>query len=142
VVSEERRFPGQGLIEENLSGRIGEMVFPSDDMSDMHQMVIDDTSEIVGGHPIGTDDNKIANSSRIEIHLSMDEVFKQDGSSSYTKSEDGLEAGRFHFGNFFCREGTAPPVIAGHLSPGELFFSKLLQSFFGAKTLITFSFLG
>jgi hypothetical protein len=72
----------------------------------------------------------------------MDEIFKEDGSSSYMKSEDGLEARRFHFGNFFCREGTAPPIVARHLPSGELFFSEILQSFFGAKTLITLSFSG
>jgi hypothetical protein len=71
----------------------------------------------------------------------MDEVFKENRSCSHVKSKDGVKAGRFLLGNLFCREGTAPPIIAGHLSFGELFFSKLLQSFFGTKTLIALSFL-
>jgi hypothetical protein len=52
VVSKERRLPSQCLIKEDLSGRVGEMVFPSDDMRDVHQMVIDDTGKIIRGHSI------------------------------------------------------------------------------------------
>jgi hypothetical protein len=57
------------------------------------------------------------------------------------KSEDGVKTGRFHFSNLLPREGAAPSVVAGHLPFGELFFSKVFQPLFGAKTLITLSFL-
>jgi len=142
VVSEERGLPGQCLIEEDLPGCVGEMVFPSNDMSDFHQMVVNDTGKVIGGHPIGTDDNEIAHPGRIEVHLSMDEVFKKDRSSAHVESEDRLKAGRFHFGNLFGGEGATPSVIAGHPSFRKLFFSKFFKSFFGAETLITFPLLG
>jgi hypothetical protein len=70
----------------------------------------------------------------------MDEIFEEDRPSSHMKPDDRAEAGRFHPGNLRCREGTTPPVITGHLSLGELFFSKLIEPFLGAKTLITLSF--
>jgi hypothetical protein len=57
------------------------------------------------------------------------------------KSDDRVETGRFHPGDVRRREGTASPVIAGHLSFGELFFSKFFEPLFRAKTLITLSFL-
>jgi hypothetical protein len=141
VVGEERGLPGKGLVKEDLPGGIGEMVLPSDDVSDVHGVVINDAGKIVSRHAIRPDDDKIANPRRIEIHLSMDEVLKQDWPSSHVKSEDGLKAGRFHLSNLLLGEGAAPSVVAGHLSFGELFFSKVFQPLFGAKTLITLSFL-
>jgi hypothetical protein len=142
MVSEERGLPGQGLIEEDLPGGIGEVILPSDDVSDVHGVVINDAGKIISRHPIGPDDDKIANPGRIEIHLPMDEVLKQDGPSSHVIPEDRLKTGRFHFTDLLFRESAAPPVIAGHLSFGELFFSKVFQPLFGAKTLITLSLLG
>jgi hypothetical protein len=70
----------------------------------------------------------------------MDEVFEDNCPSSHMKPDNRAEAGRFHPGNLCRREGTASSVITGHLSLRELFFSKLIESFFGAKTLITLSF--
>ena len=141
VVSKERRLPAQCLIKEDLPGRIGEMVFPPDDMRDVHQMVIDDTGKIVSGHSIRPDNDKIADSRGIEIHLSMDEIFEKNRPSPHVKPDDGPEPGRFHPGDLGCGEGTASSVIAGHLSLGELFLSEFFESLFGAKTLIALPFL-
>jgi hypothetical protein len=141
MVTKERRLPGKGLIEKDLPGRIGEMVFTSNDMGHTHQMVIDDAGEVIGGHPIRANDDEIANSCGIEIHLSMDEVFKNDGPSPHAKSNGGSEARGFHLANLLLSERTAPSIIPGHLSFGELFFPEVLQSFFGAEALVALSFL-
>jgi hypothetical protein len=52
VMSKRRGLTSQSLIDEDLSRRVGEMVFPSDDMGNMHQMVIDDTGKIIGRNAI------------------------------------------------------------------------------------------
>jgi len=70
----------------------------------------------------------------------MDEIFEEDRPFSHMKPDGRAEAGRFHPGNLCWSQGTAPSVITGHLPFGELLFSKLIESFFGAKTLITLSF--
>ncbi len=41
----------QGLVEQELAGGVGQVVFAPDDMGDFHQAVIDDHSEIVGATP-------------------------------------------------------------------------------------------
>jgi hypothetical protein len=58
------------------------------------------------------------------------------------KTDNGPEPGGFHPGDLCGREGSAPPVIAGHLSRGELFLPEFLEPLFGAETLIAFPFLG
>jgi hypothetical protein len=138
---EERGLPGQGLIEENLPGGIREMVFPPNDVTDVHGVVINDTGKIISGHPIGPDDDEIADPGGIEIHLSMDEVLKHDRPFPDVKPQDGVKTGRFHLGNLRLGEGAASSVIPWHLSFGELLFSEIFQPLFGAKALITFSFL-
>jgi hypothetical protein len=71
----------------------------------------------------------------------MDEIFEGDRPSPYVKPDDRAEARRFHLCDLCRREGAASSVITGHLSLGELFFSKLIESFFGAEALITFLFM-
>jgi hypothetical protein len=141
VVSKKRGLPAQRLIEKDLSRCVGEMVFPPDDMRHVHRVVIDDARKIISGHPIRPDDDEIADSRRIEIHFSMDEIVKKNRPSSDVKPNNRVEARRFHSGDLCGREGAAAPVIAGHRSPGELFLPKFFESFLRAKTLITFSFL-
>jgi hypothetical protein len=140
MVGEERGPPGQGPIEEDLPGSVGEMVFSSDDVSDVHRVIIHDAGKIVSRHPIGSDDDKITDPGRIEIHFSVDQVLKQDRPFSDVEPQDGAKAGCFHVGNLVFREGAAPPVVPRHLSFGELFLPKAFQSLFGAKTFIALSF--
>jgi len=71
----------------------------------------------------------------------MDKIFEKDRPSFHVKSDDRVETRRFHPGDVRRGKGTASPVIAGHRSFGELFFSKLFEPLLGAKTLITLSFL-
>jgi hypothetical protein len=117
------------------------MVLASDDVRDVHGVVINDAGKIVSRHSIGPDDNEIADPGGIKIHFSVDEVLKHDRPFSDMKPQDGVKTGRFHFSNLLFGEGAAPSVIPGHLSFGKLFFSKNFQPLFGAKTLITLSFL-
>jgi hypothetical protein len=84
-----RRFPAQRLVEEDLPGGIGKMVISSNHMGHVHQSVIDDAGKIVGCHSVRPDNDKIANSFRIEGHSPMNKVFKSDGASLHMKSKDG-----------------------------------------------------
>jgi len=84
-----RRFPAESLVEEDLTGGIGKMIISSNDMGDVHPIVIDDAGEIVGCHSVRPDNDKIADSFRIEGHSPMNKVFKGDKASLHMKSKDG-----------------------------------------------------
>jgi hypothetical protein len=73
------------------------MIIPSNHMTDMHEMIIDDARKIVSCHPVRPEDDEISDSLRIEAYLSMDEVFKNDRTSLHVKSEDRVLAFGFHF---------------------------------------------
>jgi hypothetical protein len=110
-------------------------------MRDVHQMVINDAREIISGHSIGADSDKITDPGGIEIHLPVDEIFKKDRPFSHVKPGDRTEPRIFHRSNLRSRERTAPSVVPGHFSSGELFFSKFFEPLFRTKALITLSFL-
>jgi hypothetical protein len=84
-----RRLPTESLVEEDLTGGIGKMIISSNHMGDVHQIVIDDASEIVSCHSVRPDNDKIADSFRIEGHSPMHKVIKGDGASFHMKSKDG-----------------------------------------------------
>jgi hypothetical protein len=97
VVGKSGRLPTQCLIDQELTRGVREMIIPSNHMTDMHEMIIDDTSKIISGHPVRPEDDEISDSLRIKVHLSMDKVFKNDRTSLHVKSEDRVLAFGFHF---------------------------------------------
>ena len=52
-VGEPGRFDPQGLIDEDLPGGVGDVVFTPDDLGDAHGEVIHHHREIIGGNAVG-----------------------------------------------------------------------------------------
>ena len=48
------------------------MIFSANDVRNAHEVIINDHSEIIGGHTIGTDNDEIADSISFKFHLPAD----------------------------------------------------------------------
>jgi hypothetical protein len=52
-VPEARELPAEGLVEQDVLGRGGDPLFGADDVGDLHEVVVDDVGEVVGGEAVG-----------------------------------------------------------------------------------------
>ena len=76
--------PAQGAVEQDLLGRVGDVVLPADDVGHGHQVVVDDHSVVVGGHPVALDDDDVLQLVRVpllqpvahDLHAAVDHVVK------------------------------------------------------------------
>ena len=78
-MSEAGKGKPEGLIEKDLPGGIGEVVFPADDVGDLHQGVIHHGGEVIGRSAIGAHDDEILEKIVLKYLLPMDDIV-QDGS--------------------------------------------------------------
>src|SRR6266542_342827 len=77
-VSELRRRKPQCLVEQDLPGRVRDVVLAADHMRDLHQRVVDDDSEVVLRPPVGPDDDRIAELLRVERDIAAHDVVECD----------------------------------------------------------------
>ncbi len=68
-VGEVRRVEAEGLVEDDLLGRVGEVVFPADHVGDLHQRVVDDHREVVGGRPVGPGQDPVPEGVSVNGHV-------------------------------------------------------------------------
>ena len=50
---EARKIPAEGFVEEDVLGGGGDPFFGADDVGDVHEVVIDDVGEVIGGEAVG-----------------------------------------------------------------------------------------
>jgi hypothetical protein len=141
MMAKSGRVPSESPIDQDLPGRVGKVVISTNHLGNTHEMVINHTGKVVRSHSVGADDDEIANSLGIEVHFSVDEIFKSDRPPFHSKAKDRTVSFRFHPGDLVFGQGTASAVIAGHLSFGKLILPDNLQSFRGAEAFVDFSFL-
>ena len=71
---EARRRPPEGLVEKELPRRIGNVVLAPHHMSDLHQRIVDDDGEVVGGDAAGPQQHEVADDLGAERDLSANDV--------------------------------------------------------------------
>ncbi len=52
-VPEARELPAEGVVEQDVLGRGGDPLFGADDVGDVHEVVVDDVGEVIGGEAVG-----------------------------------------------------------------------------------------
>ena len=52
-VPEAWELPAEGLVEQDVFGGGGDPLFGADDVGDLHEVVVDDIGEVVGGEAVG-----------------------------------------------------------------------------------------
>ena len=79
-MSPDRRFPSHGLIDVRLPGGVVQVVVAPDDVGHPHVVVIDHDGEVVGGRPVGPQQDQVVQVHVLEDHLALDLVVDPRGS--------------------------------------------------------------
>ena len=77
-VREGRRRPSQRLVHQQLPRRVRHVVLAADHVRDLHQRVVDDDREVVGGAAVGPDDHRVADDLACERDAAAHEVLERD----------------------------------------------------------------
>ena len=65
--------------EEDVLGRVREVVLAADDVADLHRRVVDDDDEVVERRAVAADDHEVAAEvGDIELHVAADDVVEGD----------------------------------------------------------------
>ena len=64
----------QGLVDEDLTGRVGDVIVATDDMGDLHGHVVDNDREIIGRGTIGAQDDQVVQLAVVKRQFAMNEV--------------------------------------------------------------------
>ena len=76
-VSEYRRRPTQGLVDENLAWRVRDVILAADHVRDRHQRVVMTTTAVVGGRRRTERGRDRRSQSVLKRHLATDEVLER-----------------------------------------------------------------
>jgi hypothetical protein len=73
-VHEDGMFPAQRPVHHYLARRVREMIFPSEDMSDLHEMIVDDHGKIVSRVAVRLDYDEVTEVFILEAHVAFREI--------------------------------------------------------------------
>ena len=89
-VAEARRRQAEGLVEEDLLGRVGDVVVAAEDVGDAEEGVVDDAGEVVGRRAVRLDDDLVLDGVRLDGDPAVDEVVEGDRPAGLDLEEDGV----------------------------------------------------
>ncbi len=106
-------------------------------MTDLHQMVINNISKMVGRKPVILHDHLIINHAVVENYFSMNDVLELCLASWHLHSHDVALSVRFTLLNFCCRLVKTMPVVHRLcILLSTDFYSHLLQALSRAKAAV------
>ena len=73
-VGELRSFEAQGLVDDQLARRVGQVFFRADDVGDVHEGIVEDDAVVIDRDAIGFDDDEVADVVGVEGYVAADEV--------------------------------------------------------------------
>ncbi len=90
-MGEVRHLGAQGAEEQDVLGRVGEVILTADDMRDGHGGVVDADREVVERRAIGADDDQVAAQGLgRDLDATADDVVEGDGPLPDPEADDGL----------------------------------------------------
>ena len=124
-MQEHRQRRAQSLVDENLLGRVAEVVVAADDVRDAHGHVVDDHRQVVGDGAVGTLDDEVADGLVGELDRRPQHVFEDGRAGRHTKAQrpglaGGLAPRHFVGGQVAAAAAVHPGALLGlcRLSPG------------------------
>ena len=75
-------LPAEGLVEEDVLGRGGDPLLGADDVGDLHEVVVDDVGEVVGGEAVGLQQDLIVDVGVLEGDVAAELVAESGGGSA------------------------------------------------------------
>ena len=80
-MSEGRRGIAEGLVDEDLTRRVGKMVITADDVRHLHVHVIADDREVVSGRAVAAHEDHVVHEGGVELRIAVDDVVHDDGAA-------------------------------------------------------------
>ena len=118
---EARPGPAEGLIEQDVLGRGGDPLLGADDVGDLHQVVVDDIGEVVGGEAVGLHEDLVVDVVVVEGDVAAELVAEGGGAFERDLHADdegssGVELGLDLLGGEVAAgAGIARGELGGHL---------------------------
>ena len=75
---EGRRREPERLVQQNLPRRVRDVILAADHVRHLHQRIVDDDGEVVGGRAVGADDDGIADDVGVKADVAADGVGEHD----------------------------------------------------------------
>ena len=132
-----RQAGAQRLVEQNLLGRVRNMIGAADDVGDPHIHVVGDHAQVVGGTAIGAQQHEVFQFGVGELYSAENGVVeKRAARLGHGKADGrGLSCSPAA-GAFFARNLAAGSFVAWRAACGGCSRAALLQFFLGAKAII------
>ena len=92
---EARRREPERAVEQHLPRRVRDVILAADHVRDLHQRIVHDHGEVVGGAAVGADQHRIADHVGAEGDLAADEILERDVDVlGHAEADDGALARR------------------------------------------------
>ncbi len=71
---EARELPAEGIVEQDVFRGGGDPLFGADDVGDLHEVIVDDVGEVIGGEAVGLHEDLIVDVGVLEGDVSAEFV--------------------------------------------------------------------
>ena len=117
------------LVDDDLLGRVAEVVVAADDVGDQHVDVVGDDGEVVGGGAVGAREDEVVDRVGGEDHLAADRVVEDDVATVLgdLQAPHVRLAGGDARGGIGGRDAAAGAVVAGESATGAGGVALLLE---------------
>ena len=72
-------LPAEGFVEQDVLGGGGDPLFGADDVGDVHEVIVDDVGEVVGGKAVGLHEDLVVDVGVLEGDVAAELVAKGSG---------------------------------------------------------------
>ncbi len=119
-VRERRHRVAEGAEQQDVLGRVREMVLAADHVADLHRRVVDDDREVVERRAVAADDDEVAAEVRdVDLDAAADDVVEGDDPLPDAEPQGADPALRLARGALLGRQRRAPADVARR-QPGRL----------------------
>ena len=115
-MGEHRHFPPEEPVQEHMFGRTRQPFLTTDDMGNLHKMVVDDVCKMVRWITVGFQQNLIVNLLSREFYIASDQISKFDLCTIRDFHPDNKRLSRRDtIMDLFLRQAKASAVVLGGL---------------------------
>ena len=139
---EARKLPAEGLIEQDVLGGGGDPLLGTDDVGDLHEVIVDDVGEVVGGEAVGLHEHLVVDVAVLEGDVAAELVAEGGGGGEVVTVRRDCEAdgeglsGGLIGSDLFRAQAAAGSGVAWREFGGELLPASLLELFGSAEAAV------
>ena len=122
---------------ENLARRVRNVILTADHVRHLHQRIVDDDREVVGGNAVRPDEHRIADHIGVKRDLAADDVVEGDGAAfGHAQPDDRRFSVLFSSPGFVRRDVAAGAGVFRRQSRRELRLAMCFERLSRAKAVI------